>query len=157
MAAGQKSYLFSGMALLPEKTDLSRHRYLTIIMEIDLADGMIKNCDVPIYSGIHKEFIANIFVGKSLDSGYEGFAREIDERVHSITKNTLLQAFQSLYNRYITTRRSKRDSDGDSDSDSDKDKDKDKDKDGARLPDGDGPGRAFPEGEAGGCGKRDGK
>ncbi|MDR3333099.1 MAG: DUF3870 domain-containing protein [Synergistaceae bacterium] len=108
MGADIKCYLFSGMALLPEKTDLSHHKYLTIIMEIDLSDGMVKNCDIPIYSGMHKDFVSGIFVGKSLDVGYEYFSKEIDERIHSITKNTLMQAFQSLYNRYITVRKSKR-------------------------------------------------
>jgi hypothetical protein len=102
VGADNKFYLFSGMALLPEKTDLSCHKYLTIIMEIDLLDGEIKNCDVPIYREMHNSFISSLFVGKSLDSGYEYFAKEIEERVHSITKKTLMQAFQSLYDRYIT-------------------------------------------------------
>ena len=109
MGTDNKSYLFSGMALLPEKTDLSRHKYLTIIMEIDLLDGTVKNCDVPIYSDMHKNFISSLFVGQSLDKGYEYFAKDIAERIHSITKNTLTQAFQSLYNRYIMVRKSKRD------------------------------------------------
>jgi hypothetical protein len=113
VGADNKFYLFSGMAILPEKTDLSRHKYLTIIMEIDLLDGTIKNCDVPIYSEMHKNFISSLFVGKSLDAGYEYFAKEIEERIHSITKKTLTQAFQSLYNRYITVRKSRRGSGAD--------------------------------------------
>ncbi|GHV33276.1 hypothetical protein FACS1894187_01090 [Synergistales bacterium] len=108
MDADKKLYLFSGMALLPEKTDLSRHKYLTIIMEIDLCDGIIRSCDVPIYCDLHKKFVASLFVGESLDRGYEYFSKEMDERIHSITKNTLIQAFQSLYNRYIAVRKSNR-------------------------------------------------
>lgn len=106
MNASNNSYLFSGMAQLPKETDLYLHKYLTIIMEVDIADGMIKECDVPVYSGMHKNFVSTIFVGKSLNAGYDYFLKEINKRIHSVTKKALIQAFQSLYNRYITVRKS---------------------------------------------------
>jgi len=97
----RKTQVFSGHAQIPTGLDLyENYKYLTILVEVDGETGEIVNCSVPIYCKLHNDFLADIFIGKSLSSDINLIIKEIGERCHTVSNRALITAIQMLHNRY---------------------------------------------------------
>lgn len=103
----RKSHIFCGMGQLPSDTDISQHKYMTILLEVDMVTGVIMDFHAPVYCEMMNDFLSSIFRGKSLDDGIETIILELDERLHVVSKKALINALHSLYNRYLMTKRRK--------------------------------------------------
>lgn len=95
-----KTRIFASHALIREGTDLYViHKYITLVIELIMEDGEIVDCCVPMYCSLHNEFITKIIKGRNI-SDIDNIMRELDERVHTISKRALLTALKGLYNQY---------------------------------------------------------
>lgn len=102
-----KDHLFSAHAQVPTETDISqRHKFVCIIVRVDIEAGTITDCHVPMYTQIQNDFVKEIIIGKSLYTEKELIMREIDDLMHTPSKRALLSAFQGVYNNFILTRKS---------------------------------------------------
>jgi len=100
-----KTHIFSGNAQLPGGTNLAfNHKLASVILEIDMDNGQIVDCSVPIYCDLHSDVISEIVCGKSIENDFPGIIDEINERVHSISTKSLITSLQVVYNRYILVR-----------------------------------------------------
>jgi hypothetical protein len=101
-------HIFSGHAKLAEGSDLSaRFKQVSIYAKIDIRDGKILDCDVPIFFKQSSDFLSEILIGKSLDTDMEAILAEIEESMHVLSKWALISAMQVMYNRYIMFRKQK--------------------------------------------------
>ncbi len=95
------AHIFSGHAQLPEGTNLAViHRYATVVMKIDMDNGKILDCNVPIYCDLHNEFILEIIRGRSVATDLNDIIDEINERIHSLSNKALVSSLQVIHNRY---------------------------------------------------------
>ncbi|MBP2650478.1 MAG: hypothetical protein H6Q74_1303 [Firmicutes bacterium] len=95
-----KTRIFASHALIREGTDLYViHKYITLVLEIALDTGDIMDCCVPMYCRLHNDFITKIIKGRNMDD-VDVVMKELDERVHTLSKRALLTAFKGLYNQY---------------------------------------------------------
>ena len=104
----KNSCIFSGHAQLPAGTDIyENHKYLTIVLEVDMNNGVILNCTIPTYCTENSEFVADLARGRKLDSDMESIIAEIEERMHVLSKWALITAIKGAQNRFLTVRNSK--------------------------------------------------
>lgn len=100
-----KTYIFSGHAQLPEGTDIYENfKYVSFLAEVDMATGRVINCEVPVYFQGSNDFIANIVIGKCLDTDIPAIIAEIEYKMHTLSKRALITAIQTVYNRYINVK-----------------------------------------------------
>jgi len=93
--------IFSGHAHLPTGSDLyENYKYVSIIMTVDMDTGMILECDVPVYCELSGIFVTEIIKGNSLEDGIDDIVKQIDKRVHMLSKRALINALQVIHNRY---------------------------------------------------------
>jgi len=98
-------HIFSGQAQLPNGSDLYESmKFITIIMEVDIETGTVLNSTVPLYCPLHSKFIENIVNGKSLDTDLDKILKEIERTVHTQTRRALINAIQTLHNRYMVVK-----------------------------------------------------
>lgn len=96
-----KTYFFTGHAQLPEGADIYENfKYVTVVTEVDMENGVIVNCSVPVFCQESGDFVTRMLKGKSLETDTEAIIAEIDERMHTKSKRALINAFQALVNRY---------------------------------------------------------
>jgi len=96
-----KTYIFAGHAQLPEGTDIYENfKYVTVVAEVDMENGMIVNCSVPIYCQESSDFVTSFLKGRSLETDVDAIIAEIDERMHTMSKRALINALQAIVNRY---------------------------------------------------------
>ncbi len=101
-----REHIFSAHAQVPTETDISqRHKFVCIIVRVDIETGIITDCTVPMYTPIQNDFVKEIIVGKSLYSEKELIIREIDELMHTPSKRALLSAIQGVYNNFVLTKK----------------------------------------------------
>ncbi len=104
------AHIFSGHAQLPEGTNLSFvHKFVTIVLKIDMETGEILESSIPMYCDIHDDFIKKIICGKNIDTDFQDIVNEISERIHSLSTKSLITALQVVYNRYSMVRKTKQD------------------------------------------------
>jgi hypothetical protein len=102
-----REHIFSAHAQVPTETDISqRHKFVCIIVRVDIESGEITDCHVPMYTNIQNDFVKEVIVGKSLYTEKELIMREIDDLMHTPSKRALLSAIQGVYNNFILTRKS---------------------------------------------------
>jgi len=103
-------HIFSGHAQLPEGTNLSFvHKFVTIVLKIDMETGEILDSSVPMYCDLHDDFVKKIIIGNNIETDFQFITNEISERVHSLSTKSLITALQVVYNRYSMVRQSKQD------------------------------------------------
>jgi hypothetical protein len=101
-----REHIFSAQAQVPTETDISqRHKFVCIIVTVDIDSGEIIDCHVPMYCDIQNTFVKKILAGKSLSDDKEVIIRDIDERMHTPSKRALISAVQGVYNHFILTRK----------------------------------------------------
>lgn len=93
------------MGQVPNDTDIYEYKYMTILLEVDIATGVIMDCHIPVYCEMMNNFLSEIMRGRSLEEGLSSIIEEIDERLHVVSKKALINALHSLYNRYLMTKR----------------------------------------------------
>lgn len=103
----KNTYLFSSNAILRSGTDIyETYKYVTVVAEIDFNSGEIIDCDFPTYCRNTSEFVADIMKGKSITQ-VDSIIKEIDTRMHTLSKRALITAIQGLYNRYLIVKKQK--------------------------------------------------
>jgi hypothetical protein len=101
-----KTHIFAAHAQVPAGTDLyERHKYLSLVVTVNLISGEIVDCCIPMYCALHDGFIREILIGKSLQNDKQLIIEEVDARVHTFSKRALITAIQGVYNHYIMTRK----------------------------------------------------
>ncbi len=94
-------HIFSGHAQLAEGSDIhENYKYITVVAKVDVRNGTILDCEVPIYCRESGDFVAEILIGKNLSNDLDLIIAEIDSRMHSLSKWALISAVQTLQNRY---------------------------------------------------------
>jgi hypothetical protein len=100
-------HIFSSQAQVPSDTDIyQRHKFICIIVRVDIESGIITDCHVPMYTPIQNDFVKEIIIGKSLYSEKELIMKEIDELMHTPSKRALISAIQGVYNNFVMTKKS---------------------------------------------------
>lgn len=101
-----REHMFSAQAQVPSETDISqRHKFVCIIVTVDIDSGDILDCHVPMYCDIQNSFVKKTLIGKSLYTDKELIIRDIDDRMHTPSKRALISALQGVYNHFILTRK----------------------------------------------------
>lgn len=101
-----RKHIFAGHAQLPNGTDVyESYKFISVLMIVDIDTGTILDSDISIYNPMHKNFIVEILKGKSLDTDLEKIFKEIERTVHTPTRRALINAIQTLHNRYIIVKR----------------------------------------------------
>jgi hypothetical protein len=102
----KKTHVFAAHAQVPAGTDIyEKHKYLSVVVTVDIDSGEIIDCCIPMYCVMHNDFIREIVIGRSLHTEKELIIEEVDERVHTFSKRALITAIQGLYNHYVMTRK----------------------------------------------------
>ncbi len=100
-------HIFSSQAQVPSDTDIyQRHKFICIIVRVDIESGIIPDCHVPMYTHIQNDFVKETIIGKSLYSEKELIMKEIDELMHTPSKRALISAIQGVYNNFVMTKKS---------------------------------------------------
>jgi hypothetical protein len=95
------THILAAHAQVPQGTDIYEvHKFITLVIEVDLETGEIVDSMVPMYCQLTNGFIVKILKGKSLDNADE-ILKEVEERVHTSTKRALMTAMKEIFNRYI--------------------------------------------------------
>ncbi|MBP2646249.1 MAG: hypothetical protein H6Q75_1689 [Firmicutes bacterium] len=101
----ENTRIFASHALIREGTDLYViHKYITLIMEINMDTGEIIDCCVPMYCRLHNDFVTRIIKGKNIIQ-VEDIMLELDERMHTLSKRSLITAIKGLYNQYTVEKK----------------------------------------------------
>ena len=101
-----REHMFSAQAQVPSETDISqRHKFVCIIVTVDIDSGDILDCHVPMYCDIQNSFVKKTLIGKSLYTDKELIIGDIDDRMHTPSKRALISALQGVYNHFILTRK----------------------------------------------------
>ncbi len=101
-----REHMFSAQAQVPSETDISqRHKFVCIIVTVDIDSGDILDCHVPMYCDIQNSFVKKTLIGKSLYTDKELIIKDIDDRMHTPSKRALISALQGVYNHFILTRK----------------------------------------------------
>lgn len=99
-------HIFSGNAQLAEGSDIyETYKYVTVVAKVDVRNGEIVDCDVPVFCEGSCAFVAEILVGKNIAEDLDEIINEIETRMHSLSKWALITAIQTMYNRYIMYKR----------------------------------------------------
>ena len=102
----ETTHFFASHAQVPEGSDLYlNYKYLTIMAEIDMANGVIIDLTVVPYCRQHNDFVARIVKGKSLDCDLEFIIKQIEIRTHTLTNRALINALRVLHNRYLAAKK----------------------------------------------------
>lgn len=97
-------YVFSAHAQLPEGTDIYKnYKFITIVVQVDIEDGKIFDCVIPMYSRLQNQFVSSVFLGNTMND-IDKIIDIIDEKLHTPCKRALITAIQSLNNRYMVIR-----------------------------------------------------
>lgn len=104
-----KTSIFSAHAHLPTGSDIyENHKYITVIMEVDVTNGDVLACSVPIYCTENSNFVSEIITGRNLERDLESIIEEIEERMHVLSKWALITAIKTLQNKYLAVRQKDR-------------------------------------------------
>ncbi|MBP2650465.1 MAG: hypothetical protein H6Q74_1290 [Firmicutes bacterium] len=96
----ENNHIFAAHAQVPQGTDIYEvHKFITIVMDVDMKTGEITDSSVPMYCQLTSNFILNCIRGKSLETP-EVIIKEIEERVHTSTKRALITAMKEICSRY---------------------------------------------------------
>lgn len=99
-------HIFSGHAQLAKGSDIHEtYKYITVVSKIDVRNGEIIECEVPVYCRESSQFIAEILVGNSISENLDAIINEVETRMHSLSKWALINAIQSMHNRYVMYKR----------------------------------------------------
>ncbi|MBP2636298.1 MAG: hypothetical protein H6Q72_2205 [Firmicutes bacterium] len=99
-------HIFSGNAQLAEGSDIHEtYKYITVVAKIDVRNGEVVDCDVPVFCEGSSAFIAEILIGKNIAEDLDEVIDEIETRMHSLSKWALITAIQTMHNRYIMYKR----------------------------------------------------
>ncbi|MDF2571251.1 MAG: hypothetical protein K0R55_2855 [Sporomusa sp.] len=103
-----KTQLFSAHAQLPEGTDLYENfKYVSLVLTVDGNNGTILECSTPVYCKQTSDFVADIVRGKSLEKDVSVILAEIESRMHTGSKRSLITAVQMIHNRYMMAKEKK--------------------------------------------------
>lgn len=95
-------HIFSGHAQLAEGSDIHEsYKFITVVAKVDVRNGEILDCEIPIFCTESCNFVAEIMIGKRLPEDMDAIIDEIEFRMHSLSKWALITAIQTLNNRYV--------------------------------------------------------
>lgn len=103
-----KTLLFSAHAQLPEGTDIYENfKYVSLVLTVDGNNGTILECSTPVYCKHTSDFVADIVSGKSLEKDVSVILAEIESRMYTGSKRSLITAVQMIHNRYMMVKEKK--------------------------------------------------
>lgn len=102
MTYGKDTILVVGQAK-PSREDaiynLHGEFYICLVLEKD--SGKILDMECNTILGVTRNFVASIFIGKSLKTDREQLEREIRNRYFALTQRPLIACMKDAYNRYM--------------------------------------------------------
>ena len=99
-------HVFSARAQMPTGNDLYEiYKSLILILVIDMTDGKIKECSIPMFWQMINDFVSDILVDKSIETDLHAIINEIEERMHTYSKRPLITCLQSIHEQYKQAKR----------------------------------------------------
>ena len=76
-------------------------KIIQVVMEIDKDTGDIVRADVNLVSGVSRDFVVGMLVGRNLMGEVGAIVKAIEHDYHSASQKAVVQALHDLYQQYM--------------------------------------------------------